>query len=85
MAEKILAKRFNKKDCPIIDHYTYVFVVTVLLMEGISHEVCSLAGTHKLNKLIVYTMTIKLALMAKLKVGLQTIRQRDSKVMVGTL
>ena len=30
MAEKILAKRFNKKDCPIIDHYTYVFVVTVV-------------------------------------------------------
>ena len=53
MAEKILAKRFNKKDCPIIDHYTYVFCGDGCLMEGISHEVCSLAGTHKLNKLIV--------------------------------
>ena len=53
MAEKILAKRFNKKDCPIIDHYTYVFCGDGCLMEGISHEVRSLAGTHKLNKLIV--------------------------------
>ena len=53
MAEKILAKRFNKKDCLIIDHYTYVFCGDGCLMEGSSHEVCSLAGTHKLNKLIV--------------------------------
>jgi transketolase len=53
MAEKILAKRFNKKDHSIIDHYTYVFCGDGCLMEGISHEVCSLAGTHKLNKLIV--------------------------------
>ena len=53
MTEKILAKKFNKPDFPIIDHYTYVFCGDGCLMEGISHEVCSLAGTHKLNKLIV--------------------------------
>ena len=53
MAEKILAKRFNKSDLTLIDHKTFVFCGDGCLMEGISHEVCSLAGTHKLNKLIV--------------------------------
>ncbi len=53
VAEKILAKEFNKKNHKIIDHLTYVFVGDGCLMEGISHEVCSLAGTLGLNKLIV--------------------------------
>ena len=53
MAEKILAKKFNKKEIEIIDHYTYVFCGDGCLMEGISHEVCSFAGTQKLNKLIM--------------------------------
>ena len=53
MAEKILAKKFNKKDIDLIDHYTYVFCGDGCLMEGISHEVCSFAGTQKLNKLIM--------------------------------
>ena len=53
VAEKILAKEFNKKNYKIIDHFTYVFVGDGCLMEGISHEVCSLAGTLGLNKLIV--------------------------------
>ena len=53
MAEKILAKKFNKKDIELIDHYTYVFCGDGCLMEGISHEVCSFAGTQKLNKLIM--------------------------------
>ena len=53
MAEKILAKKFNKSDLTLIDHKTFVFCGDGCLMEGISHEVCSLAGTHKLNKLIV--------------------------------
>lgn len=52
LAEKLLSSEFNK-DIKIIDHYTYVFVGDGCLMEGISHEVCSLAGTLKLNKLIV--------------------------------
>ena len=53
LAEKVLAARFNRADLPIVDHYTYVFVGDGCLMEGISHEVCSLAGTLKLGKLVV--------------------------------
>jgi transketolase len=53
LAEKVLATRFNRPDFPIVDHYTYVFVGDGCLMEGISHEVCSLAGTLRLGKLIV--------------------------------
>lgn len=54
LAEKTLAGQFNKADNAIIDHYTYCFLGDGCLMEGISHEVCSLAGTLKLGKLIVY-------------------------------
>ena len=52
LAEKLLAEEFNRPGHKIIDHYTYVFLGDGCLMEGISHEVCSLAGTLKLNKLI---------------------------------
>ena len=54
IAEKTLAATYNKKNFKIIDHNTYVFAGDGCLMEGISHEVCSLAGTLKLNKLIVF-------------------------------
>jgi len=54
LAEKILALKFNKPKFNIIDHYTYVFVGDGCLMEGISHEVSSFAGTHGLGKLIVF-------------------------------
>jgi transketolase len=53
IAEKSMANEFNKKGYNLIDHYTYVFSGDGCLMEGISHEVCSLAGTLGLNKLIV--------------------------------
>ncbi len=53
IAERHLAKQFNRENFPIIDHHTYVFVGDGCLMEGISHEVCSLAGTLGLGKLIV--------------------------------
>lgn len=54
LAEKILAEQFNDKTSTIVDHFTYVFVGDGCLMEGISHEVCSLAGTLGLGKLIVF-------------------------------
>ncbi len=53
LAEKLLAIEFNRDGLPIVDHHTYAFVGDGCLMEGISHEVCSLAGTWKLGKLIV--------------------------------
>ncbi len=53
VAEKKLATRFNKPDISIIDHFTYVFVGDGCLMEGVSHEACSLAGTLGLGRLIV--------------------------------
>ncbi len=54
LAERLLAREFNRPGHDVIDHYTYVFAGDGCLMEGISHEVCSLAGTLGLNKLIVY-------------------------------
>jgi transketolase len=54
IAEKHLAAQFNRPNFPIIDHYTYCFVGDGCLMEGISHEVCSLAGILGLGKLIVF-------------------------------
>jgi transketolase len=52
LAEKIMAAQFNRDGHKIVDHNTYVFMGDGCLMEGISHEVCSLAGTLGLNKLI---------------------------------
>ncbi|MBI0326346.1 transketolase [Burkholderia plantarii] len=52
LAEALLAAEFNKDDAKLVDHHTYVFLGDGCLMEGISHEACSLAGTLKLNKLI---------------------------------
>ncbi len=53
-AEKHLAARFNREDLDIIDHYTWVFLGDGCLMEGVSHEACSLAGTWGLGKLICF-------------------------------
>ncbi len=52
LAEKMLAAQFNTPDHRVVDHKTWVFLGDGCLMEGISHEVCSLAGTLKLGKLI---------------------------------
>ncbi|MGY5702690.1 transketolase [Vibrio antiquarius] len=54
LAEKALAAQFNKKGHDIVDHFTYVFMGDGCLMEGISHEACSLAGTLGLGKLIAF-------------------------------
>ncbi len=54
IAEKMLAARFNTKDHKIVDHYTYVIASEGEFMEGISHEVFSLAGNHGLGDLIVF-------------------------------
>ena len=54
LAERVLAAQFNRDDFPVVDHATYAFVGDGCLMEGISHEVCSLAGTWQLGKLIVF-------------------------------
>jgi transketolase len=53
LAEKLLAREFNRDGHAVVDHRTYVFVGDGCLMEGISHEVCALAGAWKLGKLIV--------------------------------
>ena len=52
LSERTLAATFNKPDATIVDHYTYVFLGDGCLMEGISHEACSFAGTQKLGKLV---------------------------------
>jgi transketolase len=54
LAEKLLAAEFNRPGHAIVNHRTYVFVGDGCLMEGLSHEVCSLAGTLGLNKLIAF-------------------------------
>ncbi|MDG0968547.1 MAG: transketolase, partial [Porticoccaceae bacterium] len=54
LAEKVLAAQFNRPNHEIIDHQTYTFLGDGCLMEGISHEVCSLAGTLKLGKLTAF-------------------------------
>ncbi|MBP5988912.1 MAG: transketolase [Piscinibacter sp.] len=54
LAEKLLAAEFNKPGHTVIDHRTWVFLGDGCLMEGISHEACSLAGTWRLNKLVAF-------------------------------
>jgi transketolase len=54
IAERVLASQYNRPDLELIDHHTYTFVGDGCLMEGISHEACSLAGTLGLGKLIVF-------------------------------
>jgi transketolase len=54
LAEKTLAAQFNRDEHNVVDHYTYTFLGDGCLMEGISHEACSLAGTLGLGKLIAF-------------------------------
>ncbi|WP_027369556.1 transketolase [Desulfovermiculus halophilus] len=52
IAERVLAAQFNREGFPLVDHHTYVFLGDGCMMEGVSHEACSLAGTLGLGKLI---------------------------------
>jgi len=54
LAEKLLASEFNREGHAIVDHFTYAFLGDGCMMEGISHEACSLAGTLRLSKLIAF-------------------------------
>ncbi len=54
LAETLMAREFNREGHTLVDHLTYVFAGDGCLMEGISHEACSLAGTWKLSKLVVF-------------------------------
>ncbi|WP_226644296.1 transketolase [Microbulbifer variabilis] len=54
LAEKVLAAQFNRPGYELVDHHTYVFMGDGCLMEGVSHEACSLAGTLGLGKLIAF-------------------------------
>ncbi|MEZ8290910.1 transketolase [Vibrio sp. 10N.237.312.B06] len=54
LAEKVLAEQFNREGHDIVDHHTYVFMGDGCMMEGISHEACSLAGTLGLGKLVAF-------------------------------
>ena len=54
LAEKLLAQEFNRDGFKIVDHYSYAFLGDGCMMEGISHEACSLAGVWKLSKLIAF-------------------------------
>jgi transketolase len=54
LAEKLLAQEFNRDEHTIVDHFTYAFLGDGCLMEGISHEACSLAGTLRLSKLVAF-------------------------------
>jgi len=54
LAERVLARRFNRDGFSLVNHHTYVFTGDGCLMEGVSHEACSLAGTQRLGKLVVF-------------------------------
>ncbi len=67
IAEKIVAAEFNRDNFNVVDHFTYVFVGDGCLMEGLSHEVCSLAGTLGLGKLIVFYDDNKISIDGEVK------------------
>ena len=67
IAEQMLAHTFNKKEFNLVDHYTYVFAGDGCLMEGLSHEAASLAGTLGLGKLIVFWDNNKISIDGNVK------------------
>jgi transketolase N-terminal domain/subunit len=83
LAEKVLAAEFNRPGHEIVDHSTYVFLGDGCLMEGISHEACSLAGTLGLGKLIASTTTTASPSTAMSRAGSPTTRRSASKPTAG--
>ena len=83
IAEKVMAGQFNRDGHHIVDHNTFVFMGDGCMMEGISHEACSLAGRFGLGKLIAFWDDTASPLMAKLPAGSATIHLPDSKLMDG--
>ena len=80
LAEKIMAAKYNKPDCHLFDNYTYAIVGDGCLMEGVSHEALSLAGTLKLNKLIVLYDWNRISIEGSID---DTFEQDTKKVMEG--
>ena len=82
LAEKILSQRFTPT---LVNHFTYVFAGDGCLMEGISHEVLSFAGHHKLNKLIVFYDDNKISIDGPTDLSLQMIHLKESKAIIGII
>lgn len=80
LAERIMASRYNKSDCYLFDNYTYALVGDGCLMEGVSHEALSLAGSLKLNKLIVIYDNNNISIEGDMT---NTFEQDTTKVMEG--
>ena len=84
LAERLLAARVQSPGHAIVDHRTYVFVGDGCLMEGISHEAASLAGTWGLGKLIVFYDDNGISIDGETRAGSPTTRRSDSQPTAGT-
>ncbi len=80
IAERMMVERFNKPDLKLIDNYTYVLAGDGCLMEGVANEALSLAGTLKLNKLIVFYDSNKISIEGNTD---ETFAQNTEQVMLG--
>ena len=83
IAERTLGAQFNRENHEIVNHHTYVFLGDGCMMEGISHEACSLAGTLKLGKLTAFYDDNGISLTDTSKAGLPMIRPNVSKLTAG--
>ena len=84
LAERSLATHFNRADATVVDHHTYFFFGDGCLMEGISHEACSFAGTQKLGKLIGFYDDNGISIDGEVEAGSPTTRRSASRLMAGT-
>lgn len=84
VAEQTLAAQFNRPGHDIVDHHTYVFMGDGCMMEGISHEACSLAGTLKLGKLVAFYDDNGISIDGNVQAGLLMIPPNVLKLTAGT-